>query len=67
MSHVCDFPKDLLRLPLVRQVEFHIEFIPKAALVVKSFYGLAPSETEELPNQLQELIDKEFIKPSILP
>ncbi|GJS98622.1 putative reverse transcriptase domain-containing protein [Tanacetum coccineum] len=51
-------------LPPQRQVEFHIELIPGATLVAKSPYRLAPSEMQELSEQLQELQDKGFIRPS---
>nr|GEV50080.1 reverse transcriptase domain-containing protein [Tanacetum cinerariifolium] len=52
------FPEDLLGLPLVRQVEFQIDLIPGAALVTRAPYRLAPSEMQELSNQLQELADR---------
>ncbi|GJV82068.1 putative reverse transcriptase domain-containing protein [Tanacetum coccineum] len=58
------FPKDLLRLPPQRQVEFRLDLIPGATLVVKSPYRLAPLEMQELSEQLQELQDKGFIRPS---
>ncbi|GJY24659.1 putative reverse transcriptase domain-containing protein [Tanacetum coccineum] len=51
------FPKDLPGLPPVRQVEFQIDLIPGAAPVARTPYRLAPSEMQELSNQLQELID----------
>ncbi|GKG19982.1 hypothetical protein Tco_0379783, partial [Tanacetum coccineum] len=38
------FPDDLLGLPLVREIEFHIDLIPGASPVVRSPYRLAPSE-----------------------
>ncbi|GKB31137.1 putative nucleotidyltransferase, ribonuclease H, partial [Tanacetum coccineum] len=58
------FPDDLLGLPPQRQVEFRIDLIPGAMLVAKSPYRLAPSEMQELSEQLQELQDKGFIRPS---
>ncbi|GJS07403.1 reverse transcriptase domain-containing protein [Tanacetum coccineum] len=61
------FPEDLPGLPPVRQVEFQIDLIPGAAPVVRAPYRLAPSEMQELSNQLQELADRGFIRPSILP
>ncbi|GJX12673.1 putative reverse transcriptase domain-containing protein [Tanacetum coccineum] len=42
------FPDDLLGLPLVREIEFHIDLIPGASPVVRSPYRLAPSEMLEL-------------------
>ncbi|GJZ01108.1 putative reverse transcriptase domain-containing protein [Tanacetum coccineum] len=52
------FPKDLPGLPPVRQVEFQINLIPGATLVAQAPYRLAPSEKQELSNQLQELADR---------
>ncbi|KAD4385747.1 hypothetical protein E3N88_25916 [Mikania micrantha] len=61
------FPEDLPGLPPVRPVEFRIDLIPGATPVAKSPYRLAPSEMQELSNQLQELLDKGFIRPSYSP
>ncbi|GKC28772.1 hypothetical protein Tco_1036066 [Tanacetum coccineum] len=49
------FPDDLLGLPLMCEIEFRIDMIPGALLVVKSSYRLAPSEMLKLSNQLKEL------------
>ncbi|GJQ97510.1 putative reverse transcriptase domain-containing protein [Tanacetum coccineum] len=51
-------------LPLARPVEFQIDLIPGAAPVARAPYRLAPSEMKELSEQLQELSDKGFIRPS---
>ena len=61
------FPEDLPGLPPQRQVQFHIDLVPGAAPVARSPYRLAPSEMQELSNQLQELLDKGFIRPSSSP
>ncbi|GJY27655.1 putative reverse transcriptase domain-containing protein [Tanacetum coccineum] len=61
------FPDDLSGLPPVREIEFRIDLIPGASLVVKSPYRLAPSEMLELSNQLKELQEKGFIRPSHSP
>ncbi|GKA07950.1 putative reverse transcriptase domain-containing protein [Tanacetum coccineum] len=61
------FPEDLPSLPPVRQVEFQIDLIPGAALVTRAPYRLAPLEVQELSNQLQELADRGFIRPSTSP
>ncbi|GKF02996.1 hypothetical protein Tco_0029919 [Tanacetum coccineum] len=58
------FLKDLPGLPPVRQVEFQIDLILGAALVARALYRLALSEMQELSNQLQELADRGFIRPS---
>ncbi|GJW99041.1 reverse transcriptase domain-containing protein [Tanacetum coccineum] len=55
------FPEDLPGLPPVRQVEFQIDLIPGATPVARAPYRLAPSEMQELSNQLQELADRVFI------
>ncbi|GJS70152.1 reverse transcriptase domain-containing protein [Tanacetum coccineum] len=61
------FPEDLPGLPPVRQVEFQINLIPGATTVARVPYRLAPSEMQELSNQLQELADRGFIRPSTSP
>ncbi|GJX80169.1 putative reverse transcriptase domain-containing protein [Tanacetum coccineum] len=61
------FPEDLPGLPPVRQVEFQIDLIPGATPVARAPYRLAPSEMQELSNQLQELADRGFIRPSTSP
>ncbi|GKB06137.1 putative reverse transcriptase domain-containing protein [Tanacetum coccineum] len=54
-------------LPPTRQVEFQIDLVPGAAPVARAPYRLAPSEMKELSEQLQELSDKGFIRPSSSP
>ncbi|GKF99947.1 hypothetical protein Tco_0301638 [Tanacetum coccineum] len=61
------FPEDLPGLPPTRQVEFHIDLVPGAAPIARVPYRLAPSEMKELADQLQELSDKSFIRPSSSP
>ncbi|GJX60783.1 putative reverse transcriptase domain-containing protein [Tanacetum coccineum] len=61
------FPEDLPGLTLARPVEFQIDLIPGAAPVARAPYQLAPSEMKELSEQLQELSDKGFIRPSSSP
>nr|GEW17418.1 RNA-directed DNA polymerase, eukaryota, reverse transcriptase zinc-binding domain protein [Tanacetum cinerariifolium] len=61
---VRDFPKDLPGIPPTRQVELQIDLVPGAAPVARAPYWLAPSEMKELAEQLQELSDKGFIRPS---
>ncbi|GJZ76207.1 putative reverse transcriptase domain-containing protein [Tanacetum coccineum] len=61
------FPEDLPGLPLTRQVEFQIDLIPGAAPVARAPYRLTPSEMKELLEQLKELSDKGFIRPSSSP
>ncbi|GJX68560.1 putative reverse transcriptase domain-containing protein [Tanacetum coccineum] len=61
------FPEDLSGIPPARQVEFQIDLVPGAAHVVWAPYRLAPSEMKEFIEQLQELSDKGFIRPSTSP
>ncbi|GJY69078.1 putative reverse transcriptase domain-containing protein, partial [Tanacetum coccineum] len=61
------FHEDLLGLPPTRQVEFQIDLVPGAAPVARAPYRLAPSEMKELSEQLKELSDKGFIRPSSSP
>ncbi|GJX53868.1 putative reverse transcriptase domain-containing protein [Tanacetum coccineum] len=61
------FPEDLPGLPPTRPVEFQIDLVPGAAPVARAPYRLAPSEMKELSEQLQELSDKGFIRPSSSP
>ncbi|GJZ36771.1 putative reverse transcriptase domain-containing protein [Tanacetum coccineum] len=61
------FPEDLSGIPPTRQVEFRIDLVPGATPVARAPYRLAPSEMKELAEQLQELTDKGFIRPSSSP
>ncbi|KAJ0857320.1 putative nucleotidyltransferase, Ribonuclease H [Helianthus annuus] len=61
------FPDDLPGLPPSRDIDFRIDLIPGANPVAKAPYRLAPSEMRELSNQLQELLEKGFIRPSTSP
>jgi hypothetical protein len=61
------FPQDVFGLPPVCRVEFRIDLVPGAAPVAKALYRLAPAEMQELSSQLQELLDKGFIRPSFYP
>nr|GEX75784.1 hypothetical protein [Tanacetum cinerariifolium] len=67
---ICD--KKVVHIPIddeiliirVRKIKFQIELVPRAAPVARAPYRLAPSEMQELSNQLQELADRGFIRPS---
>nr|GEZ32272.1 putative reverse transcriptase domain-containing protein [Tanacetum cinerariifolium] len=61
------FPEDLPGIPPTRQVEFQIDLEPGVAPVARAPYRLAPSEMKELLDQLHELFDKGFIRPSSSP
>ncbi|XP_012480871.1 uncharacterized protein LOC105795756 [Gossypium raimondii] len=59
------FPKELLGLPLNREVEFGIELLPGTAPVSIAPYRMAPKELTKLKALLQELLDRGFIRPSV--
>ncbi|KAI3719110.1 hypothetical protein L6452_20001 [Arctium lappa] len=58
------FLEDLPGLPPERQVEFQIDLTPGAAPIARAPYRLAPTEMKEMMMQLQELLEKGFIRPS---
>nr|GEV58757.1 hypothetical protein [Tanacetum cinerariifolium] len=58
------FLEDLSSLLPSLEFEFRIDLIPGAIHVSKSAYRLAPTKIQELSNQLKELQDKGFIRPS---
>ncbi|GJU87750.1 putative reverse transcriptase domain-containing protein [Tanacetum coccineum] len=66
LAHVTT-KEDLPGLPPTHQVEFQIDLVPGAAPVARAPYRLAPSEMKELSEQLKELSDKGFIRPSSSP
>jgi len=61
------FPEDLPGQPPDREVEFRIHLIPGTSPIAKSPYRLAPTEMQELKKQLDELLEKGFIRPSSSP
>ncbi|XP_074323417.1 uncharacterized protein LOC141660339 [Apium graveolens] len=61
------FPDELPGLPPHREVKFTIELVPGAEPISKAPYRMAPLELQELKEQLQELLDRGFIRPSVSP
>ena len=61
------FPEDLPGLPPEREVEFGIDMIPDTQPISIPPYRMAPAELRELKEQLQDLLEKGFIRPSISP
>ena len=60
-------PEYLPGLPLDREIEFVIDLVPGTAPILKALYQMSPTELKELKVQLQELLDKGFIRPSFSP
>jgi len=61
------FLKKLSGLPPNREIEFSIELLPGSGPISKASYRMFLTEMKELKEQLQELLDNEFIRPSMLP
>ncbi|KAL0549996.1 hypothetical protein IC582_014491 [Cucumis melo] len=61
------FPDELPGLPPSREIDFAIELELDTAPISRAPYRIAPAELKELKVQLQELLDKGFIRPSVLP
>eukprot|EP00253_Pinus_taeda_P030851 PITA_30851 len=61
------FPEEIPGLPPRRNIDFTIELIPGAAPVLRAPYRMSTPELTELKMQLQELLDKEYIRPSVSP
>ncbi|XP_075515766.1 uncharacterized protein LOC142550576 [Primulina tabacum] len=61
------FPEELPSEIPNREVEFEINLVPGARPISKSPYRMAPAELKELKEQLQELLDKQQIRPSASP
>jgi hypothetical protein len=57
------FPDELPGMPPDRDVEFVIELQPGTAPISKRPYRMPPKELAELKTQLQELLDKGYIRP----
>jgi hypothetical protein len=68
---VCEFPdvfpEGLPGLPLERDVEFVIELKPDTAPISRRSYRMPPNELTKLKTQLQDLLEKGFIRPSSSP
>jgi hypothetical protein len=61
------FPNDLPGVPPKRVIEFKIELQPGTAPISKAPYKMSHVELKELKIQLQGLLDKGYIHPSISP
>jgi len=68
---VCEFtdvfPEEILGLPPTREVEFFIDLMPGTGPISIAPYRMSPLELSELKKQLEELLEKGFIRPSVSP
>ena len=61
------FPEELPGIPLEREVDLAIEIVPEIVPMFRAPYRMAPRQLKELKSQLQEILDKGFIRPSVSP
>ena len=68
---VCEFPdvfpEELPGLPPEREIKLCIDVVPGTDPISMPPYRMAPAKLKELNEQLKELLDKGFIKPSTSP
>jgi hypothetical protein len=61
------FPDKLLRMPPKRAIEFKIELQPGTTPIAKALYKMSHVDMADLKIELQDLLDKGFIRPSSSP
>ena len=61
------FPDEIPGLPPKRDIDFTIELVRGATPVSKAPYRMSALEMLELKMQLQELLEKKYIRPSVSP
>ncbi|XP_027357208.1 uncharacterized protein LOC113866586 [Abrus precatorius] len=61
------FPEDVFELPPERKIKFAIDLIPGANMISVAPYRIAPVELAEVKKQVEDLLQKRFIRPSVSP
>ncbi|XP_073304577.1 uncharacterized protein [Primulina huaijiensis] len=61
------FPDEIPGFPPQREIDFSIELVSGTNPISRAPYRLAPAELEELKEQLQDLLEKGYIRPSMSP
>ena len=61
------FPEELPGMPPDRELEFAIDLVPGTAPLYKKYYRMPSSELVELKKQLDEMLQKGYIRPSSSP
>ncbi|KAJ8773394.1 hypothetical protein K2173_028571 [Erythroxylum novogranatense] len=61
------FPEELPGLPPPREIEFPVELLPGTTPISILSYRMAPAELKELKEQLEDLLEKGYIRPSSSP
>jgi len=57
------FPNEILELPPSKDVDFTIDLIPGVGPVSMASYRMAPAKLAELKKQIEDLLEKKFIRP----
>jgi hypothetical protein len=65
LTELKDVFQEVLGLPPKRDIDFSINLMPGAAPVLKSPYRMSTPEIKELQLQLEELLKKGYIHPSM--
>ena len=61
------FPEDLPGVPPEREIDLGIDLLPDTQPISIPPYRMAPAELKELKEQLKDLLEKGFIRPSHSP
>ncbi|XP_021718567.1 uncharacterized protein LOC110686258 [Chenopodium quinoa] len=61
------FSEEIPGMPPKRAIDFTIDLVPETAPISKAPYRMAPAEMSELKDQLQDLLDRGYIRPSASP
>ncbi|XP_075504389.1 uncharacterized protein LOC142541817 [Primulina tabacum] len=61
------FPDEIPGFPPQREIDFSIELVSGTNPISRAPYSLAPAELKELKEQLQDLLEKGYIRPSMSP
>jgi hypothetical protein len=67
VQHYPDFFTEVTGLPPDQKIEFTINLVPGAQPIHNAPYRMAPTVLRGLKEQLQELLDRGFICPSVSP
>ena len=59
------FSNELLGLPPRREIDFEINVILNSEPISKAPYQMAPTKLKEFKVQVEELLDKKLIRPSV--
>ncbi|XP_057529850.1 uncharacterized protein LOC130808391 [Amaranthus tricolor] len=61
------FYDEIPGMPPQREIDFTIDLVPGTGPISKAPYRMAPKKMEKLKSQLEELLDKGYVRPSVSP